>query len=695
MTDALTALRLTHWRAETDADGIAWIAIDKADGSANVLSAPVLQEFDKLLQALESTQPRAVVIHSARPGMFIMGADINEFTKIRSADEAFRLVRLGQQVLDRLEALPAPSVAVIDGFALGGGLELALACRYRVALESDKPTLGLPEVQLGIHPGFGGTVRAVRCIGVRQALPLMLSGKSWRPAKAKALGLVDRLATAENWRDVATGLLAAAPAPARAGALDRLLNLGVLRGLLARRMRAEVEARANPDHYPAPYAIIRLWREHGGAGTEAYEAEARSIAELMCSDTSRNLVRVFFLQNALKSAGSPDAPPVARVHVVGAGVMGGDIAAWCAYRGLDVTLQDREARYIEPALARARALFEKRLRDPGKVAAVMGRLKPDVDGDGAADADLIIEAIFENADAKRELFATLAPTMKAGAVLASNTSSIPLEELARDLPDPGRLIGLHFFNPVAALPLVEVVRARDSRREALDVGHGFVRRVGKTPLECRSLPGFLVNRILAPYMGEAMHLARDGVPLAAIDAAAVDFGMPMGPVELADTVGLDVALHVSKILAEAFGTPVSDELQQMVDAGRLGKKSGEGFYRWSGGKPVKPDAGDTALPDDLKDRLILPMVNEAVACLADEVVADKDLLDAGVIFGTGFAPFRGGPIRYAEGRGLTEVRNRLEWLASRHGQRFLPRNGWEDLVADSTSNQRVITESEN
>ncbi|MEO0998182.1 MAG: 3-hydroxyacyl-CoA dehydrogenase NAD-binding domain-containing protein [Pseudomonadota bacterium] len=695
MTDALTELRLSHWRAETDADGIAWIAIDKADGSANVLSAPVLQEFDTLLEALESTQPRGVVIHSAKPGMFVMGADINEFTKIRTADEAFRLVRLGQQVLDRLEALPAPSVAVIDGFALGGGLELALACRYRVALESDKSTLGLPEVQLGIHPGFGGTVRAVRTIGIRQAMPLMLTGKSWRPAKAKALGLVDRLATDTTWRDVARGLLAAKPAPARAGVLDRLLNLGVLRGLLARRMQAEVEARANPDHYPAPYAIIRLWREHGAAGQEAYEAEARSIAELMCTETSRNLVRVFFLQNALKSAGSPDTPPVERVHVVGAGVMGGDIAAWCAYRGLEVTLQDREVRYIEPALERARTLFEKRLRAPAKVAAAMERLKPDVAGSGAADADLVIEAIFENADAKRELFAALVPAMKAGAVLASNTSSIPLEELARDLPDPGRLIGLHFFNPVAALPLVEVVRARESRREAVDGGHGFVRRIGKTPLECKSLPGFLVNRILAPYMGEAMHLARAGVPLAAIDAAAVDFGMPMGPVELADTVGLDVALHVSKILAEAFGTPVSDELQQMVDAGKLGRKSGEGFYRWNGGRPEKPDAGDATLPDDLKDRLILPMVNEAVACLADKVVADKDLLDAGVIFGTGFAPFRGGPIHYAEGRGLTEVRNRLEWLASRHGQRFLPRDGWEDLVADSTSNQRVITESEN
>jgi 3-hydroxyacyl-CoA dehydrogenase/enoyl-CoA hydratase/3-hydroxybutyryl-CoA epimerase len=343
-----------------------------------------------------------------------------------------------------------------------------------------------------------------------------------------------------------------------------------------------------------------------------------------------------------------------------------------------VTLQDREQKYIDPAMSRAEKLFAKRVRDDDKRAATIERLRSDVDGDGIAQADLIIEAIAENLEAKQELYESLQAKMKPGALLATNTSSIPLEQLRTKLNEPQRFIGLHFFNPVAMLPLVEVVRCDDTEQNALDVGFAFTKGIGKLPLECASSPGFVVNRILAPYMGEAMHLAEEGIALADIDKAAVAFGMPMGPVELADSVGLDVALHVSKILGASTGRPVSETLQKMVDDGLLGRKSGHGYYRWEDGKAIKPASGSD-VPEDIVDRLILPMVNEAVACLHDQIVADADLLDAGVIFGTGFAPFRGGPLNYARERGTTAVVIRLNELAKVYGERFEPHSGWSDL----------------
>jgi 3-hydroxyacyl-CoA dehydrogenase/enoyl-CoA hydratase/3-hydroxybutyryl-CoA epimerase len=358
--------------------------------------------------------------------------------------------------------------------------------------------------------------------------------------------------------------------------------------------------------------------------------------------------------------------------------MGGDIAAWCALRGLNVTLQDREMKYIEPALDRAEKLFAKRVRDAKKRADTRARLVADVEGNGVANADVIIEAIYENTDAKQALYRELQVKMKHGAILATNTSSIPLEELRSVLDRPERFIGLHFFNPVAQMMIVELIRCEDTTREALDIGFGFVKTIAKLPLECKSAPGFVVNRILAPYMGEAMALAEEGVALATIDKSAVAFGMPMGPVELADSVGLDVALHVSKVLGADMDSAGLQRLSSMVDAGNLGRKSGQGFYKWEDGKAQKP-ASDGPVPDDLQDRLILPMVNEAVGCLADGIVTDADLLDAGVIFGTGFAPFLGGPLEYARSRGLDETQARLCELASKYGDRFEPHPGWSEL----------------
>ena len=622
--------------------------------------------------------PGGVVLYSGKRNGFIMGADINEFTTIKDKDQAFELVRLGHALFDRVEGLPCPTVAAIDGFCLGGGLELAMSCDYRVVVENDKRILGLPEVQLGLHPGFGGTVRTVQISGVRPAMQLMLTGKPINPAKARKIGLIDKITTADNWRDDCRAVISVDRGKQSAPFVEKLLGTALLRPLIRNVLLKQVRSKARKDHYPAPYAMIDLWAKFGASPKTGYEAEARSFAEMVCTSTSRNLVRVFFLQNQLKSQGSKQAPRVQRVHVVGAGVMGGDIAAWCALRGLDVTLQDREMQYIEPALQRADKLYAKRVRDDDKRAATRARLAADVDGSGVADADLVIEAIFENLEAKQTLYEDLQAKMKPGAILATNTSSIPLEELRTVLNEPQRFVGLHFFNPVAQMLIVEVIRCEDTQRDALDIGFGFVKGISKLPLECASAPGFVVNRILAPYMGEAMALAQEGVALPVIDKAAVKFGMPMGPVELVDSVGLDVALHVSKVLGSSMDAGGLSTLSEMVEAGNLGRKSGRGFYAWVDGKAVKPAATGKA-PDDIEDRLILPMVNEAVAVLDDGVVTEADLLDAGVIFGTGFAPFRGGPLKYARDRGVDTVVARLEALAAAHGERFRPHPGWSRL----------------
>ncbi len=668
-----------HWTSETDSDGIVWLRIDKADGGANVLSAEVLTELNSHIEPMHGGLPTGLVIYSGKSSGFVMGADINEFTAIESPEQAYELIRLGQQVLDRVEGLACPTVAAINGFALGGGLELAMACDYRLALASRKRILGLPEVQLGIHPGFGGTVRSVRICGVRPAMQLMLTGQPITVDKGRKIGLIDRVAGEDDWRQAARDLISSAALKKSAPMLERLLSLSFVRPMIRPMLIKQVASKARKEHYPAPYAIIELWSRHGASTKSGYEAEARTIAELRCTSTSRNLVRVFFLQNKLKSQGNKPATRISHVHIVGAGVMGGDIASWCAYRGHTVTLQDREQKFIEPALQRAEKLFAKRVRDDEERAATRARLQADVNGDGAADADLVIEAIFEDVNAKQELYSGLQKKMKPGALLATNTSSIRLEELRTVLDEPQRFIGLHFFNPVALLPLVEVIRCEDTIAEVLDIGFGFVKGIGKLPLECASFPGFVVNRILAPYMAEAMELAEDDVPLVEIDRAAEDFGLPMGPIELIDSVGVDVAMDVSKVLGAAIDRPVPEVLAKMVDRGHLGRKSGQGFYSWTEGKPQKPAASGGDVPDDIEDRLILPMVNEAVACLNDGVISDADLLDAGVIFGTGFAPFRGGPLQYARERGVDGVVRRLNELATKYGERFRANDGFENL----------------
>ena len=398
-------------------------------------------------------------------------------------------------------------------------------------------------------------------------------------------------------------------------------------------------------------------------------------------------MRVFLLQDRLKSAGGRSGADIRHVHVVGAGVMGGDIAAWSALRGFTVTLQDRAMELVEPALARARELFGKRLRDPAQISAARGRLAADVAGDAVARADVVIEAIFESLEAKQELYARIEPRMKPGALLATNTSSLMLEPLAAKLARPERLVGLHFFNPVPQMPLVEIVHAERTDPAVVEAATGFARRIDKLPLPCRSAPGFMVNRVLTPYMHEAMLAAQEGVPLPVIDAAAVAFGMPMGPIELIDVVGLDVAAHVGEIIARGLGRQGVEvrRLRELLAAEKLGRKSGEGFYVWRDGKAVKPAGAAAVAPPDLIDRLILILVNECAACLRERIVEDADLVDAAVVFGAGFAPFRGGPLRYARSRGVAAVVARLKELTARYGERFQPDPGW-------TAIERAVTD---
>lgn len=670
-----------HWQRRIDGEGICWLTLDKADASVNVLSQEVLAELDAQLAALERDKPRGLIFISGKSTGFIAGADVKEFRGLKSAAQGAELAARGQALLARIGALGIPTVAAIDGFALGGGLELALACDYRVVAEGYERTLGLPEVQLGIHPGFGGTVRAVQLLGAPLALDLMLTGRSLSPKEALACGLVDRIAPKGELAAVALSFVKTRPPRRRAPWHLRCVSLAPVRPFVARTVLKQVRKRARREHYPAPYAIVDLWVRHGGSGQAAYRAEAASIGELLVTSTCKNLVRMFELRERMRNLAPKDSG-VRHVHVVGAGTMGGDIAAWCALRGLTVTLQDRAQQYVDPALARARELFRKRLHAPGEADAAQARLRVDLEAEQVGTADLVIEAIVENAEAKRSLFSGLEPRLPEHALIATNTSSIRLEDLSQGLARPERFVGLHFFNPVASLPLVEVIRGGSTSDETMKRALSFVTQIGKLPLPCRSAPGFLVNRILTPYMLEALYAHEDGVALETIDAAAKAFGMPMGPVELADRVGLDVALHVAGILGETLGVTPPKLLQQKVAAGELGVKSGRGFYVYQDGRAQRQK--DHPKPDDeLADRLILPMINEAVACLAEGIVDDEDLLDAGVVFGTGFAPFTGGPLHYARERDCAAVVARLEALAKRFGTRFTPRPGWDRFVGRS------------
>ena len=641
----MTAYR--HWKLETDRDNLVWLSFDKEGASTNTLSADTMAELDAILDELRARNPRGLVIRSGKESGFIAGADIEEFTRIKDADDAMRLVKRGWDLYNKLAALPFPTLALVDGFCMGGGVELALACRYRIAVDQPGTRFALPEVMLGILPAWGGVMRLPRLVGPTAALDMLLTGRAVDARRARRIGLVDAAVPLRIQENAARMMTLEAPRPRRLPLAQRIMSLPPMRGLVARMARKQLASRVSPDHYPAPYAIVELWQRYDGDPFAPRLMDPASVAGLVEGDTAHNLIRIFFLQERLKSLGKDSDFKADHVHVVGAGVMGGDIAAWCAMRGLTVTLQDQSPERLAPAMKRAAELFRRRLRDKPRIRDALDRLIPDTAGDGARRADVVIEAIFENLQAKRELFAKLEPVAKPGAVLASNTSSLELADIGANLRNPSRLVGIHFFNHVPQMQLVEVVNGANTDAEVARRAAAFVRQIDKLPLPVKDSPGFLVNRVLGPYLDQALRMADEGTAPETLDAAAVAFGMPMGPIELADTVGLDICMAVGKELAGENAQPPK-KLAELVAAGHLGKKTGRGFYEWKNGKARKGRAAG-ATPD-LAAKLIAPYLAEAQKAVAEGIVADADLADAGLVFGTGFAPFRGGPLNYLKTR---------------------------------------------
>ena len=687
--------KLKNWTIE-ERDNLCILTLDLPKQRQNVLSSAVITELDQALDQIEKLEVKGLIVKSAKATGFIAGADIREFQQIETGQQAAEFVQFANQVINRIESLTMPSVAMINGHCLGGGLELALACDYRVAADEPAIRLGLPEVKLGIHPGFGGTVRLIEIIGARSAMDLILSGRTVIPYVAKKMGVIDLCVPKRQLERAAEFVINKKPHPKQAGGIDKIINFGPARYLMAQYLKRQVSSKAKQSHYPAPYAVIELWKEHGDNRDAMLKAEQQSTSKLFTTTTAKNLVKVFFLQEQLKKIGKSGTGKSGtgkscrnenfqRVHIIGAGVMGGDIAAWCALRGVTVTLHDRSAEALARATKRAHQLFSKKLKQPRLVERAMDRFQQDPAGNGAASADVIIEAIFENAEAKIGLFSDLAKAAKPDAILATNTSSIPLETISAALPKPGRLVGLHFFNPVAKMQLIEIVRGKKTYAKVSARAAAFANRIGRLPVPVKSSPGFLVNRVLMPYTLEAVELLKEGLSASLIDKVATNFGMPMGPITLADTVGLDICYQVGENLSKHFGGALPELLKQKVNDGHLGKKTGQGFYIWEKGRPkkswsLKGNMTSGQQVDDIEDRLIFRYLNECIACLHEGIVENRSQLDAALIFGTGFAPFTGGPITHIIDQQPAAMLERLKQLHNRYGDRFKPSSGWEEFA---------------
>ncbi len=674
---------IDDWTSHKDELGILWLSLDLKGTDTNVLSSSVLDQLNILIDQVVSDLPKAVIFRSAKSSGFIAGADVKEFLSVSNKQEALIMIKRGQNIFSRIESLPCPTVAMIEGFCMGGGTELALACDYRVGLDSSSTKIGLPEVKLGIHPAFGGLVRSTAIINPMHSLEMMLSGRALAMKQAKKIGLIDLVQPKRQIERAAQQMALTKPAKQQMPFTGKVLSLPGIRNLLSGYMKKQVAKKASRRHYPAPYAILDVWCQYYGNSKRMMEEEANSVARLIQGDTVRNLIRVFFLQTQLKGLGDKRSFKPKHIHVIGAGVMGGDIAAWCALRGFTVTLQDREPKFLSNAIARANKLFSRRIRVSYERNAALDRLVPDCNGYGVEKADVVIEAIYENLEAKHEIYRDIEPRMKSDAVLATNTSSIPLEDLAIVLKQPDRLVGIHFFNPVALMPLVEIVKTSQSSEHMIAKAIAFTLHIGKLPLPVKSSPGFLVNRILMPYLVEAIFLYDEGATPESIDKAALDFGMPMGPVELADTVGLDICHSVAENLSKAYNIKVPDGLEKFVKAKNLGKKTGRGFYQYKNGKAVKNNDADMGDQKTIQKRLLFRLLNEAAACLDEKIVEEVDLLDAGIIFGTGFAPFRGGPLNYSLQQGLDSITSEMDSFGEKYGERFNPVEGWQ-LVKNTT-----------
>ena len=669
-----------HWKVERDDHNIAWLHLDMADSSVNLLSGAVFEELREILDSLEQDLPQGAIFLSDKKAGFIFGADIKEFLELDDISKSQPFLDRGHEIMSKIEALNCPTVSMVDGMCLGGGMELSLACNYIVASDESSTRLGLPEIKLGIFPGYGGTARSIERCGPLPAMDIMLTGRALPARTAKKIGLIDDAVPKRSLKAAAVRFAMNAPKRKRPPLVQRIANNRLLRPLVAQQMRKQVARKARREHYPAPYALVDLWQKYADNKKRMLREEAIAVAKLATSDTARNLVRVYFLQEELKRQGKQVDFKPAHVHVIGGGIMGGDIASWCAIQGYTVTVQDQDPERLTGTYKRALVSFKKKYkRDKRAIVAASDRLMPDNKGNGIHRADIVIEAIFEDVNVKRELYQSIEPKMKAEAILATNTSSIKLEDLTSSLQKPGRLVGLHFFNPVALMPLVEIIRGNETDDGVVQKTLAFGRNIGKLPLPVKSSPGFLVNRILMPYLLEAVTMVSEGIPPEVVDKAATDFGMPMGPIELADKVGLDVCKSVAQILSEQLGMQLPDNLGAITESGKLGIKSGEGFYVYKNGKPIKNKNARYSDVQKVQDRLVMRLLNEATTCMREGIVASDDLIDAGVIFGTGFAPFRGGPINYIREAGKQKLLDRMNVLSHELGDRFQSDTAWQGL----------------
>ena len=634
--------KLKHFNISTDRENICWAEIDVNGKSVNVLTQEVMSDLAHILDWLEkNTEITGFSLTSGKPGGFIYGADIAEFELYKTKQDVRSHMEFVHGLFNRIENLHVPTAVGIDGIAVGGGLEIALAFDFITTTSSEKTKLGFPEVNLGILPGYGGSGRAYGRIGTAFVTEMMISGKPLIAEAAKNIGLIDQVVDgADDLKPAIKSWLKAQnrkkPERGQRETKADQSALEVCREKFLKRIRVE--------HTPAPFAIIEHVRKHGHSAVAMSAGEMDIFPDLMVGSASKNLRRVYYLTDKVRKTARGDSK-IKKLHVVGAGTMGGDIAAVAAMSGLNVTLTDVNVSAIEGAINRSGELFARRLKDTEKISEAIRRLKADPQGDGAANADLVIEAVAEKLSVKQTVFADLEKVIKPDAILATNTSAIPIEDIATALDDPSRLIGLHFFNPVPVLPLVEVIWSLHSNQDLITRGMQFAGQIGKMPIRCKSSPGFLVNRALLPYMFGAIEAVVSGENSETIDQAMVDFGMPMGPIELSDQVGLDVCLDVGKVLG--IEPRVEKLLKSKCDDKKLGRKTGSGFYDWLENRAVRSRQPlEPKLSNDIARRMLAPMVDECIKAVREGVVDSSDDADAGMIFGTGFPGFRGGPINW-------------------------------------------------
>jgi 3-hydroxyacyl-CoA dehydrogenase/enoyl-CoA hydratase/3-hydroxybutyryl-CoA epimerase len=690
------------WHAGEPQDGVLWVEINWKERPVNALSRDTLNELSELIGRIRSDSTiTGVVFKSGKSGTFIAGADVTEFQKIRSPDEARQFVLQGQQIFDDLASLKVPTVALISGACLGGGLEFALACRWRIADDGRKTQLGLPEVMLGIVPGWGGTVRLPAAVGFAEAVPLLLTGRGLNGRQAARKGLIHDAVPNEALDHVARTLLATGGRnvrPRKSGLIGGLIDrLGPLKKLVLWQATRQV-LKTTHGHYPAPFEIIDVLRDGIGVSREEHLSHVRDAnVRLGQKPVTRELVRLFFLSEAGKKlpeslGATVDPDTIEHAAVIGAGAMGAGIALLAARRGIWTRLKDIKAEYVARGMKNVRKLIstdvKRRRITPLEGTQALDHLSPATDYRGLKQADVIVEAVVEELDVKHQVFTDLAAATGPNCALATNTSSLTVAAVASGTPDPSRVVGLHFFNPPHQMPLVEVVRGPQSDLKMVAKAAALAARMGKTLVLVGDCAGFLVNRILAPYMNEAGHLVAEVEDPLEIDRAAVEFGMPMGPLALIDLVGLGVSSHVSENMRAAYGermepAPIWQALRQSADASKVGgmKVIEKTWFGKRLNPAVLAAVNDLARRSGTKkmilsheeiiQRLVYPLINEAARCLDERIAERADDVDLAMVFGTGFAPFRGGPLRYADSVGLPKIVQTLDRLAATSG-RFAP-----------------------